>query len=242
MIFPVDLVLLDLGNTLFYDRDPWPPIFRAADSALWASLHRAGVTAEPGEIYGDHQTLLDLYNSEHRKDFSEPTTASVLKELLSRKGYGVPDELVANGLRAMYAVTQTNWHVEPQAIALLQELNLRDFRLSVISNAADEENTQTLIDKGGIRRYLELIVSSAAFGKRKPDAGIFRFALDHFGISPGRAVMVGDTYDADIVGAKQLGMRTIWSPRDAEAAAAKPHPDADVVIGSLLDIPAVIAH
>ncbi len=112
----------------------------------------------------------------------------------------------------MYAVTQTNWHVEPEAVPLLQELELREFRLGVISNAADEENTRTLIDKGGIRPYLEFIISSAAFGKRKPDPGIFRLALDHFGIPAERTVMVGDSYEADIVGAKQLGMHTIWIP------------------------------
>lgn len=242
MIFPIDLVLLDLGHTLYYDRDPWPPIFRAAESALWESLRRAGVKAQPEEIYGGHQTLIDLYESNHRQDLSEPTTAAVLKELLGRKGYAVSDEVVAAALRAMYAVTQTNWHIEPDAIPLLQELEMREFRLGVISNAADEENTQTLIDKGGIRPYLEFIVSSAACGKRKPDPGIFRRALGHFDIPPERAVMVGDTYEADIVGAKRLGMRTIWIPRAAEAASKLPHPDTDVIVGGLLDIPAVLMH
>jgi len=242
MIFPIDLVLLDLGNTLYHDRDPWPPIFRAAESALWESLRRAGVQAQPKEIYGEYESLIDLYNADHRKDLSERTTAVVLKELLGRKGYVVSDEVVATSLRAMYAVTQTNWHLAPEARPLLQELEMREFHLGVISNAADEENTQTLIDKGGIRPYLEFIVSSAAFGKRKPDPGIFRLALDHFGTPPERAVMVGDTYEADIVGAKRLGMRTIWIPLDAPAGLKLPHPAADVVVEGLLEIPAVIMH
>jgi HAD superfamily hydrolase (TIGR01549 family) len=242
MIFPVDLVLLDLGNTLYYDKDPWPPIFLKAESALWESLRGAGIKAQPGEIYGEHETLLDLYNADHRKDLSEPTTATVLKEILGQKGIVASDNVVAAALRAMYAVTQTNWHVEPEAVPLLQELELREFRLGVISNAADEENTRTLIDKGGIRPYLEFIISSAAFGKRKPDPGIFRLALDHFGIPAERTVMVGDSYEADIVGAKQLGMHTIWIPRDAEEAVKLPHVEADVVVGRLLDIPAVISH
>lgn len=198
--------------------------------------------AEPREVYGQYDTLLSLYNADHRIDLSEPTTAKVLKDLLERRGYAVRDEAIQEALRAMYAVTQANWYLEAEAVPLVQELKLREFQIGVISNAADEENTQALIDKGGIRPYLGLVLSSAAFGKRKPDPGIFRAALDHFGIPAGRTVMAGDTYAADIVGGKGAGLRTIWLPRNSQAAVGLAHPEADVVAGGLLDIPAMISH
>src|SRR5258708_11687266 len=96
-----------------------------------------------------------------------------------------------------------------------------------ISNAADDENTQTLIDKGGFRPYLEFIVSSAAFGKRKPDPGIFRVALDHFKLPAAEAVMVGDTLDADIAGARGVGMNSIWITRRLQKIESPPAVKAD---------------
>ncbi len=241
MIRPIDLVILDLGNTLFYDPEPWPDILARADAALWQALDAAGVHAEPREILEGYDSLFNLYNSNHRKDLSEPTTAGVLRDRLQRNGHVVPDETLRSALRAMYAVTQANWLLEDDAVPLLRQLKEADFRLGVISNAADDENTQRLIDKGGIRAYLEFIMSSAAYGRRKPDPGIFRAALDHFSVPAERAVMVGDTYEADIVGAKGVGMHTIWIRRRGAENAEPDHPEADEVVAGLLEIPALIA-
>ncbi len=240
MLHPIDLVLLDLGNTLYYDPKPWPDLLRAADEALWRSLQAAGVNVERHQAYGRFETLFDLYNSDHRKDVSEPTTARILRELLKRNGYRVQEQVLREALHAMYAVTQENWLIEPDAIPVLDDLKRKGFHLGVISNAADDENTQTLIDKGGIRPYLEFIVSSAAYGRRKPDAGIFQLALDYFGIEAGRAIMIGDTYEADIVGARAVGIHTAWM-RHGEGEAPPEHPAADVQIASLSEIPALVS-
>jgi FMN phosphatase YigB (HAD superfamily) len=51
---------------------------------------------------------------------------------------------------------------------------------------------------------------SFQMGIMKPDPEIFRRALDSAGVSPGDAVMVGDTYNNDIMPAIALGMRTVW--------------------------------
>ncbi len=240
MIKPIDVVLLDLGNTLYFDPKPWPDILRRADAALWDSLRASGVEADRAALYGEYASLIDLYNADHRKDLSERTTRRVLADLLERGGYRASEGTLREALRAMYAVTQANWVLEPEAIPLLESLKERGFRLGVVSNAADEDNTQTLIDKGGIRSYFEIIVSSAAFGRRKPDPGIFRFALDHFGVAAARAVMVGDTYEADIVGAKAVGMHAIWMPHRGSDEGAM-HAAADCVVGNLLEIPALIS-
>lgn len=240
MLQPIDLVLLDLGNTLYYDPEPWPDILKAAEAALWSKLRAAGVKAEPSEIYGQYETLIDLYNSDHRKDLSEPTTRRILRERLQATGYPIGEADLRAALRAMYGVTQQNWLLEPEALPLLQELRRRGFRLGVITNAADEDNTQTLIDKGGIRPYLEFILSSAAFGRRKPDGGIFLAALEHFRLGPERAVMVGDTYEADIVGGKGVGIHTIWI-RHAGIHASRAYPEADAQVTSLREIPDLIS-
>ena len=61
------------------------------------------------------------------------------------------------------------------------------------------------------RSYFDQVVSSAAFGRVKPDPGIFRAVLNRWGIAPSRAVMIGDTPEADIRGGQGVGMRTIYA-------------------------------
>jgi putative hydrolase of the HAD superfamily len=89
---------------------------------------------------------------------------------------------------------------------------------------------------------LDPIVSSAAFGWRKPHLAVFRYVLDQWRIPPAQAVMVGDAVEADLVPAQELGMRTILvavepNPRN-DAYLVSFHPDA--VVTSLAEIPSVL--
>jgi HAD superfamily hydrolase (TIGR01662 family) len=113
----------------------------------------------------------------------------------------------------MYAVTQQNWVLEDDAIPTLEMLRERGYRLGMISNTSDDKNVQQLVDRWGLRSYFDFIVTSAGCGIRKPDERIFRSALDHFEVLPEATAMVGDTLEADILGANQIGMYSIWITR-----------------------------
>ncbi len=238
---PISVVLFDLGSTLIYDKEPWQPFFLRADAALWDNLHSAGVQLTPRALYGGFDTLFQFYYSNHRGDLNEPTTFTVLDGLLRENGYALSAETLRGAMRTMYAVTQSNWFPEAEAIPTLQALVRRGFRIGLISNAADDENTQVLIDKGGFRPYLDYIISSAAFGRRKPDPGIFRDALDYFGVPAARAVMIGDTPEADILGGQQAGMNTIWITRRVHDAVEGRRPRPDTVVARLDEIPALLS-
>jgi len=212
---PVKLVVFDLGSTLMYEKDPWDSYFPRADDALWQVLRRAGVTIERGQLYNDQPSLFSIYGQRRGDDLSEPTTAGVLDELLQDQGYHLPKDRLREAVAAMFAVTQENWLPEEDALPTLERLRQDGLHLCLISNASDDDNTQALIDKGGFRPYLEYIVASATFGKRKPHPDIFRSVLDHFTVPAEQAVMVGDDYDADINGANGVGMQSIWITRRA---------------------------
>ena len=60
-------------------------------------------------------------------------------------------------------------------------------------------------------RYFPHVIESAVVGVRKPDPAIFRLGLDALGISDASsAVVIGDSYDKDILPAASLGCRTVW--------------------------------
>jgi HAD superfamily hydrolase (TIGR01450 family) len=65
----------------------------------------------------------------------------------------------------------------------------------------------------------------------KPEPPLFRIALDRLGLSAAEAAMVGDSREADIAGARAVGMRTVlYAPGGAEAG------DADVIVKSFADL------
>jgi len=237
------VLLFDLGGTLMYEKDAWPPIILRAEQALVASLATSGIYVRP-EVYGEAVSFLDFYTRRRlaRADHAEDISTALLSTLLEQNGYPAVDpQVVRQALQAMYAVTQTNWVAEDDALPVLKSLKSSGYRLGLVSNAADDDNTQFLIDKGGFRPYVEFIVSSAACAIRKPDPRIFELALDFFKEPASKTAMIGDTLDADILGANQLGMFSIWITRRAqptteELARIKPLARID----TLLELPALL--
>ena len=211
-----EVILFDLGNTLIYDRHPWEPILVEADAAMRKSLELSGHPL-PVDSYGDFNSIFELYYHRRRDGNQEETTVQLLSELMESLGLSPPDEVLQAAVQALYAVTQENWFIESDAHATLSLLHKQGYPLGLVSNAGDDKNVQTLVDKTGIREYFDFIISSAACGVRKPDPQIFQVALEHFGAPPERVMMVGDTLEADILGANNLGMYTVWVSRRAPA-------------------------
>ena len=95
----------------------------------------------------------------------------------------------------------------PDTMECLQALG-KKYHLGIIANQIP--GAEKRLEAMGIRRYFDVIVSSAEEGVAKPDFMIFNIALTRAGCVPEQAVMIGDRVDNDIVPAKQMGMKTVW--------------------------------
>jgi HAD superfamily hydrolase (TIGR01509 family) len=96
----------------------------------------------------------------------------------------------------------------PGTYAALELLRAAGARLGVISNA--DEGLRSLLSSAGIERFFDTVVSSSRAGFLKPDRRIFEIALLEAGVPATEAWHVGDDSDADIRGARAVGMRTVW--------------------------------
>ena len=94
-----------------------------------------------------------------------------------------------------------------------------------MSNFAIPECVSKLLEKHGLAGLFDVVVVSGAVNKRKPSPEIFQKALEKLGVDASEAVFVGDTVDADIQGAKNLGMRTIFIERRPQKEAEHTYPD-----------------
>jgi len=102
----------------------------------------------------------------------------------------------------------------PDAFDALVALGEMGLRLGLISNASDHGLIAGVMARTGLAPYFNPIVSSAGYGRIKPDPGIFRFVLERWRLPAERCVMVGDTLDADVGGAHAVGMRAILVTMD----------------------------
>jgi len=120
-------------------------------------------------------------------------------------------------------------------VPTLQHLRDVGFKLVIVSNW--DTPLDPLTERLGITEYFDAIVAShdARVRSEKPDPHIFNYALAAVGVSAEEAVHVGDTYEADIIGAKNAGIRPILIDRDGTQTGRW-----DETIRNLSELPALL--
>lgn len=99
----------------------------------------------------------------------------------------------------------------PETAEVLESLSSTGIPLGVISNAS--HGILGDLERNGIAGYFDHVVYSQAVGVAKPDARIFRAALERFRVAPGDAWHIGDNVEADILGARAVGIVPILVDR-----------------------------
>ncbi|OYT13114.1 MAG: HAD family hydrolase [Bacteroidetes bacterium 4572_114] len=98
----------------------------------------------------------------------------------------------------------------PGAGLVLQTLSKK--YTCIIATSADHSGTEEMIaalQRVGADKYFHHFFSSKELGYKKPDPGFFRSIVEKLNLTPGECVMIGNFYDKDITGAKQIGMQTV---------------------------------
>ncbi|GAB4308561.1 MAG: hypothetical protein Kow0097_09190 [Candidatus Bipolaricaulota bacterium] len=116
------------------------------------------------------------------------------------------------------------------------------YALAVATNAAlsDERLVRAALARVGLAVYVSMVVTARELGMNKPDPAFFHAVLERIGCGAAEAVMVGDGYGTDIVGAKATGLRAVWF-NPAGVPCPLVHPVHDAEIRTLPDLPAVLS-
>ena len=114
----------------------------------------------------------------------------------------------------------------------------RGYLLVLVSNISLAWMGKEVLRRNGLLNYFSTILFSEEVGYRKPHPRIFQLALQLAETSPSECIMVGDELEDDMLGAKNLGIKTVWVPWE------RIHPKApwyiDEVAYSLLEIPKIV--
>jgi HAD superfamily hydrolase (TIGR01549 family) len=237
----LEAIIFDLGNTLIYFDGDWGQVIESAEIALFEYLQNAGLKLDRSRFLEVLHARLLAYYQEREISLLEKTTQAMLCSTLNEMGFDeLSDGEVQFALDAFYAKTQKSWKVEEDAVETLKWLNDQGYLLGLISNAGDDRDVQALVDMAGIRPYFDCILTSAAQGIRKPDERIFRAILECWNVSAVQTAMVGDNLIADIKGAQNLGIFSIWIKRRIVESADGQVITPDAVIASLNELPVLL--
>ncbi len=127
--------------------------------------------------------------------------------------------------------------IDDDAAKVLRELH-REYRLGIVSNFAIPECVTRLLKLHGLDDLFKVIIVSAAVNRRKPHPQIFKRALETLGLQASEVAFVGDTVDADVKGAKEAGMKTVYIERRAQKELEVYKPDQTIRV--LSELPAAI--
>lgn len=238
-------VIFDLGSTLLSHEynNRWSALRPRLIAELIRDLHAQGLQFDNDAFAGTYTRNIADFDAQRQTHFREITSEFVLRATfadlhLSPNGLDVPCALAA-----YFGPSEALWKPMPRVHETLGALRARGLPLAIVSNAADNANVQRIIDNHNLRPYFDPIVVSAAVGVRKPNPRIFDPVLSAWGIPPAGIVMIGDTLGADVLGARNAGMKSVWVTMEADTPDNEAHRDTivpDAVASSLDQLPAIL--
>jgi len=160
----------------------------------------------------------------------------VFAKALAAQGGDYPAE-AGEVLSAEFAATRrARQRLLPGARELMTELS-STYSLALLTNGAPDLQREK-IAASGLEPFFKAIAVSGEHGIGKPKPEIFHRLLGELGVSAEEAVMVGNSLERDIAGARNAGIRSIWIrvPGSEEQADVSP----DHTITDLAEIPEII--
>jgi len=82
--------------------------------------------------------------------------------------------------------------------------------LATNAAASDETQIRAALARVGLAHYFDAIYCFRAIGYKKPSAEFFAYILNDLGIPATSAIMIGDDFETDVVGANRCGIRAVW--------------------------------
>lgn len=107
----------------------------------------------------------------------------------------------------------------PGAVETLAQLQPK-YRLAVATNArdSDEADIWEALKRAGLERFLERVYCFRSVGISKPEGAFFDFILKDLDAQAQQTLMVGDDWEADILGANRAGLWAIWLNESSDEA------------------------
>jgi len=164
----------------------------------------------------DFDTFFDYYEATNTKLWEAYRKQEIRKPELIRKRF--EDTLRHFEIIGVDPVAMNECYLElmpgqkqlyPDVIETLDYLKQRGYRMHIITNGFTEVQHRK-IASSGLRQYFDRIFISEEIQAPKPDKRIFQHALKCCNSKKSKSIMIGDSWDSDILGAKSIGISQVF--------------------------------
>ncbi|MBI5348962.1 MAG: HAD family hydrolase, partial [Chloroflexi bacterium] len=238
-------LIFDLGSTLIYNQhnNQWSQLRPRLVADLVVDLKAQGLTFDNEQFTATFIRNIEDFDQQRQTHFKEITTEYILRVTFKELNIQADHLNLPRALAALFSFSESQWQPMPHVHPTLRLLQERGLKLAIVSNAADSANVQRLIDNAHLRSYFDPIIISANVGVRKPNPRIFDPVLKTWGFIANEVVVIGDTLGADILGAKNAHIKSIWVTMQADTPYNAAHRDTivpDAICDSLDQLPAIL--
>ena len=195
-------------------------IFFDLDHTLWDFDRNSALTFK--KIFSDNNIEVELekflsiyeplnlaYWKLYREDKIDKPSLRYgrLADTFNELKYSISDDLIHKLSEDYIAFLTTHNHLFENAVDVLEYLN-PNYNLHIITNGFKEVQFGKL-QKAKIHHYFDTVTNSEMVGVKKPNPIIFNHALSLANALPEESIMIGDNYEADILGALNIGLDAI---------------------------------
>jgi len=203
-----------------------------ADSPVYPYCRRIGISAFEclwGKFLGDTPDLTAL--REWAQKFRVQVFDSTLRSQEIDGG-----EMAAELAETFAAQRRRLQRLMPDAREVLTRLS-KKYHTGLLTNGAPDLQREKLLNSG-LEPLLQAVAVSGEHDIGKPEPGIFHVLLKQLGVAPADAVMVGNSLERDILGARNAGVTSVW----LKVAGSEEHAPVtpDFTIHGLAELPALI--
>jgi REG-2-like HAD superfamily hydrolase len=218
-------VFLDIGGTIMRPHPSWEHVYEIVLAEYGVEIEIEALREALRRQYqhggwGFNEGFEPTEENSFRRTVELDRAA--LKELGVRD---LPDTFYRR-LGELFMLTST-WHIFPDSYTALSGLKARGLIVGALSNWV--WNLPELLHALDLVSHFDFIAASARIGFEKPRPEIFRHALAQAGAEPAEAIHVGDHLDADVGGARKLGIGAVLIDRDGHYAEARVPDDVPIV-------------
>jgi HAD superfamily hydrolase (TIGR01662 family) len=200
-------IFFDLGETLVTQNLEDNLVTMTALEEISKILPSDKSPDELFSIYKQGYKVNEAFRTKHHVEI--PIQGWMLQLLRRALGDEPEDSLTQEAIKIIVSARAENAVVFPDSKPLLEKLSNQGIKLGIISNVSSHDVAVEILRKVELLNHFDRVVTSAFVGIRKPDPGIFLYALMQFKLQSREAVIVGDSERHDVWGGAITGMKTV---------------------------------
>ncbi len=175
---------------------------------LYYLFHGAEYSAN--EIKKNYRRLCQLEEAKRDNcDEVEIDITQVFQQIYEDKGVKADKELVEETAKVFRILSLDYVKLYEGVIELLEALKSQGKKVFLLSNA-QREFTMPEFQMLKLPEYFDGILLSSDYGYKKPSPKFYSALIEQYQLNPKESIMIGNDYIADIKGAKEAGLATLY--------------------------------